>query len=306
MAKGLSVHVGVNRVNAPGIDVPELRGCESDAWAMNDIARAAGFISDGPILNEKARFDSVIEAIESAASQLSDGDIFLFTFAGHGVRRGAQNLLGEEDDLKDESIVLHDRILLDDVFKSLLWPEFKEGVRILAVADSCHSGSTFLSLSGPTLHPVGFPDPGLISTANLGGSDSSVLQTLGIGEVTADTRVREIPAEQKEEHLRLLEPFFKGLRERIDSKPESERIVKASLLTLAACKDGETTADNLPHGVFTQALIDVWGNGSFDGNYADFRNAIQQELLEQTPVLLPKKPNPAFAGQRPFTLLPPQ
>jgi len=51
----------------------------------------------------------------------------------------------DEPDLKDETLVLYDRMLVDDEIFSLL-SEFREGVRVHLVFDSCHSGTVFKQL----------------------------------------------------------------------------------------------------------------------------------------------------------------
>src|SRR5205814_2346373 len=78
----------------------------------------------------------------AAAGQLTDGDIFLFTFAGHGTQRGAED--PAETDFQDETLVLFDHILIDNVLRRELWPRFAPGVRVVMVSDSCHSGTVFM------------------------------------------------------------------------------------------------------------------------------------------------------------------
>jgi len=304
MRKGFSVHVGVNRVNAAGISVPNLKGCANDAIAMHEIALAMGFTSEGPILDEQAKFDRVIDAILRAAKTevVNERDIFLFTFAGHGSRRGTNDI--SESDGKDEALVLHDGILIDNVIRRLLWPKFNPGVRILAISDSCYSGSSLVSLLfGPAPPPVAlFPDPGPINALNA----NVALSPFPVGapgakpkKKIAKPQFRTIPEDQKKEHFNLLKDFYKELRDQTPTGPTPS--LAASLLTLSACRDDEKTADG-DHGVFTQALLKVWNSGSFGGNYDDFKKEIQQNLPKQTPELLPEDADPAFIAERPFTI----
>ena len=294
MARGVSIHVGVNRVKAPGISVPDLHGCEHDASAMHDLARAAGFVSppglaDKPILSEEATHQHVFDAIKNSAP-LSDGDIFLFTFSGHGTQRPAQDITEEPDDHEDETIVLHDRIMIDDVFRKLLWPEFNPGVRILAISDSCHSASVFF-----LVNPMG------ANTTVKKKIDDQVYPVL----------FREVPEFQAVAHFQKEKIFFNDLRAKIAA---SQKKIQANLISLGACKDNDKTADGPVHGRFTEALLNVWDGGHFVGDYNQFRANIEANLAvqqpnrnpKQTPVLLPKQGDigfsQAFFLQRPFTI----
>src|SRR5262245_14523323 len=169
MAKGVSIHVGVNKVDAPGINVPDLEGCVNDAARMKGIAEGAGFSDTQLFIDGDATYQVVFNAIDEASTKVVDDDIFLFTFSGHGTRQSALQE-GDEEDSKDETIVLHDRVMIDDVFNKVLWPKFPQNVRILTICDSCHSGSAlfdslmahgFLNVEGigpPSLAGVGASD----------------------------------------------------------------------------------------------------------------------------------------------------
>src|SRR5687768_15150736 len=108
MATGLSLHVGVNATEAIGIDAPPLVGCENDACKMLELARSRGFIHLGddpekPIIGSDATYKNVLGKIHIAAKELKAGDIFLFTFSGHGTRQGEEG--DSEDDFHDETLV---------------------------------------------------------------------------------------------------------------------------------------------------------------------------------------------------------
>ena len=85
MATGMSLHIGLNEVDAGhyGSKFP-LDGCENDANAMAEIAKYRGFqtikVLPGPAATSKA----VLEAIQVAAAKLYSGDLFMLTFSGHG------------------------------------------------------------------------------------------------------------------------------------------------------------------------------------------------------------------------------
>lgn len=55
---------------------------------------------------------------------------------------------------------------------------------------------------------------------------------------------------------------------------DSERI-EASVLLLVACGEKEQARD----GLFTQHLLELWGNGAFTGSYVDLLHLLRQRLL---------------------------
>jgi metacaspase-1 len=139
---GLSLHIGVNSVDPQeyGGWSGALAGCEHDAGTMMQIARAEGFTTR-QLLTEDATSENVLGAIAGAAQDLGPGGTFLLTYAGHG---GQVPNAGSdaEVDQKDETWVLYDRMLLDDEL-SVAFTAFREGVDIVLLSDSCHSGTVY-------------------------------------------------------------------------------------------------------------------------------------------------------------------
>ena len=138
MATGISIHIGLNRVDPghyQGWD-GKLKGCENDACAMEAIASKQKFATS-LLLNEQATAQAVKDAIAGAVNQLKSGDILLLTYSGHGGQ--VPDLNGDEEDHLDETWVLYDHELIDDELYAL-WGQFETDVRILLLTDSCHSG----------------------------------------------------------------------------------------------------------------------------------------------------------------------
>src|SRR4029434_2239598 len=75
--KGISLHIGLNRVDSTHYGVWEgaLTACEADAKDMLAIAKEQKF-SSKIVLTKAATSANVISAISSAASALQAGDIF--------------------------------------------------------------------------------------------------------------------------------------------------------------------------------------------------------------------------------------
>lgn len=141
MAKGISLHIGLNKVNPVHYDGwdGELNACEADAKDMEALAEAQGFESRTILLTKNATRSAVAKEITDAGKKLSKGDIFFLTYSGHGGQLPDKN--GDEKrDHKDESWVLYDAELVDDELYHM-YSQFAEGVRIMVLSDSCHSGT---------------------------------------------------------------------------------------------------------------------------------------------------------------------
>lgn len=313
MATGISIHVGVNGTKAPGINVQPLLGCENDAEAMRVLARARNFEPvdgdpDVPIIRDKATFDNVLGKIRVAAEKLDPGDIFLFTFSGHGTRRGADD--PTEVDLKDETLVLHDKLLVDNVLRRRLWPKFKAGVRVVMISDSCHSGGIAMA---PRRDREDESEAETISDGSAASMSRAGIVTGRVRQATAvgwqadgrqqtEFRVRAVPEAEAHAHFTLLNQFYKELRE---SLPREAPDVPGRVLLLAACQEHETTKDGIPNGVFTRELLKVWNsNGSktykqlIDGITKNLENANE----DSHPLMMSIGQSPEFEETEAFKI----
>jgi metacaspase-1 len=148
MAQGMSIHIGVDRVDPEhysGWD-GQLVACEKDAHAMAKIAKAQGIRKRRLLLTPDATAANVTQALAEAAAKLKPGDLLFLTFSGHGGQLPDWDF-EEKDDL-DETWLLYDRQLVDDELYAL-WRAFQPGVRILVLSDSCHSGTATRELPTP-------------------------------------------------------------------------------------------------------------------------------------------------------------
>lgn len=143
MASGLSLHIGVNRYDRVsykklGRYLGTLPNCDRDAEAKMALAYRFHYNS-AVFLNEEATVSNVLSGLRAAAAYLEHGDIFFLSFSGHGSRVTDRN--EDEDDGFDETWCLYDGMLVDDdIFEHLKL--FRPGVRVLVIADSCHSGTS--------------------------------------------------------------------------------------------------------------------------------------------------------------------
>ncbi len=139
MAKGISLHVGLNRLDPKhyaGWD-GKLNACENDARSMEEIAKALGYRTELQ-LSEQGTRAAVADFLAKAARDLRGGDMLLLTYSGHGNQ--VPDLDGDEPDQLDETWCLYDGQMIDDELYRM-YGALAEGVRVLILSDSCHSGT---------------------------------------------------------------------------------------------------------------------------------------------------------------------
>lgn len=286
MTRGLSIHIGVNVVNAGhyGPGVPELEGCVNDSATVSAIATAAGFDVSSQLLNEAATVAKVTSAIQSASGTLHAGDILLVFYAGHGAQVPDGN--GDEDDGYDETWCLYDRMLVDDELYTL-WNGFEAGVRILVISDSCHSGTVTRAMSLVESAMVLAPHP-------LTRAAKSVLPL--------PTKFRRLPREAEVYAYENNKQLYDAIQR---ENPQGDKAgVGATVLALAACQDNQLAGETNGAGTFTTGLNLVWNGGAFTGTYPQFFAKIIPLIHDaQTPkYTLVGAPNFLFQHQRPFTI----
>lgn len=288
--KGMSLHVGLNLVDPAHYDGwdGKLNACEADALDMEALAEAEGF-TPTRLLTTDATRQNVVDEIERAAAELSAGDMFLLTVSGHGGRVPDFNQDEDHDgdEKMDETLCLYDFQIADDELY-MLWTKFRAGVRVLVVPDTCHSGS--MIRFGPGAPTTLFGRP-----------------------MSPNPNVRAMPLHIEDRVWRANEAAYReasksysALKESVMTSPLSSPI-QASVLNLGACKDEQFAMDGPQNGAFTGALLKVWSDGEFTGDYRSFRIAIDAEINSdsQTPQLFEALlKEPSFVTDRPFTLLP--
>lgn len=260
-ARAISLHLGLNTVDKGhyGDSLIDLDFCIADATGMEDLARGQGF--DTTLLTDaQASRAALHAALTDAAKQLEAGDTLLMTYAGHGGQLPDFNedeMGGPDIDRLDETLCLFDAQFVDDELFAL-WAGFKEGVRIVAVFDSCHSGSVLRA-------PLAMEQrPGL--------------------------KVRQMPLSGAARVFRQNEAFYRSLP-LIQSSPDPAIInrelnypLAASVLQLSACQSNQRAAETLGHGLFTQALLDTYASVPSRYGYKEFMDRISARMpADQTP-----------------------
>lgn len=274
MAKGISLHIGVNKVDPASYKLAPtnqgwdcvvvndqgeitrfpgnfnvawegpLTSCEKDAEDMFEIARKQKFKAK-ILRTQQATAKNVENAIRKAAKKLASGDTFFLSYAGHGSQ--VEDLTDDEIDGADETWCLYDRMFLDDEQRAL-YAEFAMGVNIVVLSDSCHSGS---------------------ATRSREDEDFTLDQHRGRRSMGERTAMAIYQGNKK---------FYDNIQRALPNPP---RKLKASRILLAACQDHEHAQGDNENGVFTRALKKVWSGGDFEGSYSDLARAVRQELQTQ-------------------------
>ena len=274
MAEARALHIGLNSVDPAAYDgwSGDLTACEFDANDMKAICEAAG-MTTASLLTPQATADAVLAAIDEAASSLVSGDLFVVSYSGHGGQFEDEN--GDEADGLDETWVLYDRQVIDDELYQR-WASFAEGVRIVVLSDSCHSGSVVKAQLG-----AGAP-PGVLSDVFSGGRF-----------MPEDVNLRDNAAR-------------KGMYDQVlaATPKEGEQALKARVLLLSGCQDNQTSGDGDRNGVFTGTLRAVWADGAFKGGYRKLLTEIKAAMPPwQSPNYLRLNDSKrTFDRQRPFSV----
>src|SRR5262249_30048718 len=153
-------------------------------------------------------------------------DFLFLTVSSHGSQVKDEN--GDEPDGYDETWRFFDGEIVDDEVFGLL-SQFAAGVRIFVLSDSCHSG-TIISVP-----------PALVAAARLSTGP----------QVRPAPRFqsKQIPPADQARYVKEHAVELRGIQETF--KLGRNVPIKASVLLISACQDGQVALDGEPHGVFT-------------------------------------------------------
>jgi hypothetical protein len=278
--KALSIHIGLNEVDPDAYDGwnGALAGCINDAKAMKAIAEKQGYQAS-MLIDKQATSANVIKAIANAAKSLKSGDYLLLTYSGHGGH--VPDVNSDEDDSQDETWVLWDRMLIDDELYQL-WSQFKKGVRIFMLSDSCHSGTVARVLLANKL-----------KRAQAAATRSAAPDP--------DPKFRAIP-DSVARAAYAASPEIYDTAQYV-AGPSERAMVGASVILISGCQDNQLSADGAGNGLFTEKLLQIWNKGAFRKSH----RALHQEIVK----LMPNDQTPnyfttgvadkPFEDQRPFS-----
>jgi hypothetical protein len=196
---------------------------------------------------------------------------------------------GDEPDKKDETWCLFDGQLIDDELYFAL-SQFKAGVRIIVLSDSCHSGTVTRAFPPPPPEPHSKRMPPEIGNrvyeahkAFYDDLQSGVAKAAGRTTVDPDAALAQIGAAG---HATALVGKF-----------------HPAVVLISGCQDNQTSMDGEHNGAFTGQLLSVWNHGKFAGNYGSFHARIRAGMpSSQSPNLFTLGDASAFLAQVPFSV----
>lgn len=288
--RGLSLHIGINAVSADAYAgwTGPLAACEFDAHDMSALALARGF-TPTILITRSATRAATLAALRKATRGLHPGDAFFLSFSGHGGQ--IDDVTADEDDKLDETWCLYDGQLIDDELYFEL-SRFAEGVRVLVLSDSCHSGTV-------TRAPA--PDNALVRRrprimpravgrrtyqqhkAFYDNLQREVAMQAGHAKVDPDTALANV----------VVSPRLTAIVK--DFKP--------AVVLISGCQDNQFSMDGDNNGAFTEQVLRVWNEGRFKGSLAQFHARVRHALPPtQSPNLFALGPATGFLQQAPFTI----
>jgi hypothetical protein len=249
--------IGIN--NYPGTQM-DLRGCVNDAedWATELASR--GFTVK-KLIDDKATKAAMVDAFKAIVQGAAPQDVVVITYSGHGTYVPDQN--GDEADGFDEALCPYDiqtnnAPFIDDEIHAIFETR-KPGVRVVLIADSCHSGTVTRAVA--TANPDDLPRPRFLPMGNWMSADK-LPRTLARN---AGTKAAARPS-----------PFAKALK-----ATESD-------LLLSGCQEGrnnfsyDAKIKGRPNGAFSYYALKTLKSLAPTATYADWHAAITPSYLPST------------------------
>ena len=282
MPRSMSLHVGLNSVDPAHYDGwdGQLTACEFDANDMRAIAESLGYDETTSLLTAEATAEAIMGEIERASGALEAGDIFFLSYSGHGGQVPDGNDDEDATDHMDETWVAYDRQIVDDELYAL-YGTFADGVRVVVLSDSCHSGSVTKAIDQEV--------PDKVATRETADAQSP--------------RYRALPWDVTVNTYREHRDLYDGIQKQVPTTKPDE--IAARVLLLSGCQDDQLSSDGMANGLFTEKLLGVWDRGAWDGGgYPAFQAAIVATMPpDQQSVYFPiGTPNADFEAQKPFTV----
>jgi hypothetical protein len=274
--KGYAILVGVRYVNPNRYCgwSDQLDYSEKDIEDMQDILDRYNFDSE-LITTTQATCNTVKASINQCAGNLDENDLMVIYYSGHGAMRDSDFPSDpypndpELDDM-DDCWCLYDRPLWDDELLHLL--PLSKKVRILIISDSCNSGSMLDTNSSNMLSTQ-------MRQAKLFNSAPSTLRKLTKDQPKVDKKgVNHKDKRIPFEYILKFKPEFREFT-RFDKSFLLNQNIKATVMHLASCLEGESSEEGVDNSYFMQALKVVAQDSNYNINYNDLIEDINDYLI---------------------------
>lgn len=250
--------IGIN--DYPGTQ-NDLSGCVNDANDWSKTLKKRGFTTS-VMIDAQATGSGIRAALRATIGAAKTGDVVVIQYSGHGSFVPDED--GDEPDGTDECICPHDinangPITDDELFQ--IYDEKAEGVKLIVVSDSCHSGTVarFAPISTPASSKGKNPPRRLV-------------RFLPPSTFLAKREIDKL-----------------GIRRSIRASSPPGRY---AALLLAGCQDTEYSYDayfqNRPNGAFSFVALAALETLPASATYADYHKAVRKKLPSQQ---YPQSPN---------------
>lgn len=272
MARGTSVHIGVNAPASP--NECKLSLSEKCAWKTAELAYQAGYGAIHVLRGAEATRSAVIGLLSAAARALEPRQTLFVSFSGHGSHVPDAN--GEEPDGWDETWCLADGDLVDDELVDV-WRLAAPGTRVLLVTESCFGGG--MDRYGDDVL-AWYCDP-------LPAPDRVVYRSA-------------YPA------MRGVKQYMPPTSSCIPRAPSHDDGIRASVLMMAGAAEGQRARE----GLYLRHLITLWNGGAFRDSFCALHRSLCERVRHDNPgqepqITMKGTPDPDFPLERAFHLEPP-
>lgn len=229
--RGYSLHIAVNDPdsNHYGPNLRKLKACHNDAQEMAMMARQAKFTEVNKLLEQDATLGNVLSRLDKYAQEAKPGDLVFITYSGHGSQIPVldPNQVDETDHF-EETWCLYDTQLIDTEFYHCL-SNFRKGVRVFILLDSCHSGTAIHEW----IHE----------------SWSYLEDYLA----SRDQRFRHVSQSHRDKIYKKHRIDYENRQEALLQEPPKK--IESSVCLISACQDNQRAIEDLLNGRFTSAVL---------------------------------------------------
>jgi len=228
----------------------ELKGCINDVKNLKGFLIQNGFKDSGPCMtvltddNPAAMptRNNIISACMWLTHDNQPGDTLFFHYSGHGGQ--VEDASGDEDDGFDETIMPVDfrknGQVIDDELHTLLVKSLQPGVKLIAIFDSCHSGT---ALDLPFIYTP------------TGGYEGQGPSKAHIASSLLDAGLTFLKGDHSGALKKAGGTLWEGFQTKFGS-PEKQKTNSspADVIMIAGCRDDQTSADASISGKATGAM----------------------------------------------------
>jgi response regulator RpfG family c-di-GMP phosphodiesterase len=118
---------------------------------------------------------------------------------------------------------------------------------------------------------------------------------------TWDSQQKSLESEKSFEIFERNKHFYENVLLQLKQYPK--KTCKASIITISACQDNDTTNTGNPLSEFTRNLSEVWNNSIFNGTYESFIEEIATKPSHGIPqISFSGLKNQNFKNEKPFVI----